>query len=366
MKNKYLMCMMFYLLSHKLARNDNLINRRDVFAESLQNLFYNFSVLWDYGFGSSANPFTRRQSATTPTNLTNQNNSCYADSVLRCLYIQRDFVVFIYDVSGFLTLRDRKNSLIGSLHNLFQIMDSKTDNTICFDVIWNFFENQKNPNAKFGRPQDIQDFLQFIIQRIEVEILQFFPDHNKHYLIKLNQFFSGEIYNYYGNKKNPLSFQYIFHNNYYLPCKSVENTINQTMEKRNELEGINDKEADNYQIEQLPDRIIIPISRNYGEVMADPPLNICKELDFKDIPEFWNCPLTIREVKYDLDALITKSYKGRCKVEHYYCYCKINGVWYLFNGFNSKSTIIDNNETKKILNNNTQVTMIFYTKRNLN
>ncbi|KAM0685114.1 Ubiquitin carboxyl-terminal hydrolase 26, partial [Conglomerata obtusa] len=179
---------MFYLILHESARNDNLTNRRDIFAEGIQNLFFNLSVLWDYGFGSSANLLIRRQSAATPTNLTNQNNSCYADSVLRCLYIQREFVVFIYDVSGFLTLRDKTNSLIGSLYNLFKIMDSKTDSTICFDVVWNYFENQKNPNTEFGRPQDIQDFLQFIIQRIEAEILQFFPDHDKHVLNKLNQF----------------------------------------------------------------------------------------------------------------------------------------------------------------------------------
>ncbi|KAM0687969.1 hypothetical protein COBT_000776 [Conglomerata obtusa] len=188
------------------------------------------------------------------------------------------------------------------------------------------------------------------------------PTHKYHH----TQFFSGKIYNYYGDKKNPLSFQYIFHDNYYLPDETVEITINQTMKKRNDLEGTNDSGLDNYQIEQLPDRIIIPISRNYGEDMSDPPLNICKKLDFRNIPEFWNCPLAIREVKYDLDAFIVKSYKGRCEVEHYYCYCKINGIWYLFNGLNSKSTFIDNDEIKKQLKNNTQVTMIFYTKRNRN
>ncbi|KAM0685017.1 hypothetical protein COBT_003774, partial [Conglomerata obtusa] len=105
------------------------------------------------------------------TNLINQNNSCYADSVLRCLYNQRDFVSFIYEVTGFFVLCDKENSLIGRLNDLFEIIDSKADSTHTFDVIWKFFETQKNPNSHFGQPQDVQDFLQYIIQGIEAEIL---------------------------------------------------------------------------------------------------------------------------------------------------------------------------------------------------
>ncbi|KAM0685327.1 Ubiquitin carboxyl-terminal hydrolase 42, partial [Conglomerata obtusa] len=286
------------------------------------------------------------------TNLINQNNSCYADSVLRCLYNQRDFVSFIYEVTGFFVLCDKKNLLIGRLNNLFEIIDSKADSTHTFDVIWKYFEKQTNPTLEFGRPQDVQDFLQYIIQGIEAEILQSFPDFNEYYINRFRQLFVGQINYYYGNKKNPLSFQYIFHDNYYLPFNTVENTINQTMEKCNDLKGIEKSKSDNYQIKQLPERIIIPISRNYGEAMVDPPLNICEEFDFLNIPEFWNCPIAIRETKYDLDAFIVKSYEDSSQGEHYYCYCKINGIWYLFDGLKPNSNIIDNAEIKKLLRDN--------------
>lgn len=292
-----------------------------------------------------------------PNNLQNQNNSCYLDSLIECLYTQKDFVEFI---NRYKANNDDYNTALYHLNRLFSKMSENIDIDLKTNLLFNRIASQYNIDCTKFNQEDPHEFLKHIFELIGNELkLNYKSNDVCHEMF--NRIFQGELFvkSFLGNLNKTT--QYLFHDNFIIPGTSIKEGFIDNVERYNTIwytDTFTDKNVKNHMIiRTLPKCIIVPILRNINGELNSTVVQIDEYLSFYE-----NSKALIEKKKtnYRLNAFISRTDMTNINNGHFVSFCLRNDMWYEFDSLLKYAKPHTHDYVAALRRDNSNVYMLFY------